>query len=214
MEGNSSSSYHFVSHWRVVGTVEQVADVLENPTGLPRWWPSVYLAVEELAPGDDRVGKVVRAVTKGWLPYTFSWQFRITESRYPFGFTLEAVGDFLGAGIWTFEQAGAWVNVTYDWEVEVAKPLLRILSPILRPVFAANHRWAMRRGEESLVIELARRRAASTAERVSLPAPPPPTTTSPVPLLVVGLAILAGTLGISRMFVRAGRRRRRRRFFG
>ena len=205
--------YHFVTQWRVVGTVGEVADILENPMELPRWWPSVYLEVEELAPGDERgVGRVARLATKGWLPYTLAWQFRITESRHPFGFTLEAVGDFVGRGVWTFEQAGAWVNVTYDWEVEVTKPLLRILSPILRPVFAANHRWSMRRGEESLVIELARRRAATAAERASLPAPPPPTTTSPVPLLVVGLAVLVGAVGLSRIFSRAARRCRRRFF--
>ncbi len=212
MNLTGSSSYHFVSHWRVVGTVQEVASILENPRELPRWWPSVYLKVEELSPGDERgVGRVVQVLTKGWLPYTLSWQFRVTESHHPFGFTLEAAGDFVGRGVWTFEQEGAWVNVTYDWEIEVTKNLLQVLSPILRPAFAANHRWAMRRGEESLEIELARRRAGTAAERASLPAAPPPTTTSPVPLLVVGFALLAGTLGIFRMFARA--RRRRRRFF-
>jgi hypothetical protein len=30
---------------------------------------------------------------------------------------------------------------------------------ILKPIFAANHRWAMARGEESLTRELLRRRS-------------------------------------------------------
>jgi hypothetical protein len=52
---------------------------------------------------------------------------------------------------------------------------LRRLTWLLRPVFAANHRWAMARGEESLRLELRRCRAGSEAERRRVP-PPPPTT--------------------------------------
>jgi len=46
---------------------------------------------------------------------------------------------------------------------------------LLRPVFAANHRCAMARGEQSLGLELRRRRAGTEAERRRVP-PPPPTT--------------------------------------
>ena len=65
--------------------------------------------------------------------------------------------------------------ITYDWRVSASKPLLRWLTWLLRPVFAANHRWAMARGEESLRLELRRRRATSEMERRRMP-PPPPTT--------------------------------------
>jgi hypothetical protein len=44
----------------------------------------------------------------------------------------------------------------------------------LRPIFAANHRWAMARGEESLRLELARRHAKSDEERARIPVPPQP----------------------------------------
>jgi hypothetical protein len=52
------------------------------------------------------VVKLVDLYTKGWLPYTLRWQFRVTESRSPYGFTIEALGDFVGRGIWTFAQDG------------------------------------------------------------------------------------------------------------
>jgi hypothetical protein len=42
--------------------------------------------------------------------------------------------------------------------VRADKPILRYGSFILKPIFAANHRWAMARGEESLARELLRRR--------------------------------------------------------
>lgn len=154
--------YHFVTHWRVPGTVEEVAEILADAPELPRWWPAVYLDVRETKPGDkDGIGKEVSLHTTGWLPYTLRWQFRVTESNYPHGFAIEAWGDFVGRGEWTLRQDGDQVHVTYDWRIRAEKPLLRRLSFLLRPVFAANHRWAMARGEESLRLELARRALSS-----------------------------------------------------
>ena len=174
-----SADYDFRTMWRVAGTPEEVGEVLGDATGFPRWWPSVYLDVKVLEPGDERgVGKVVSLYTKGWLPYTLRWQFRVTESRYPYGYTLEAWGDFEGRGVWTLEQAGPIVNITYDWRITANKPLLRSLSSLsslLRPIFSANHHWAMGRGEESLKLELARRRAATPENAAHIPPPPGPT---------------------------------------
>jgi hypothetical protein len=156
-----SNEYRFLTRWRVQGTVEQVYDTLSRPADMVRWWRSVYLAVQELETADpNKIGKVVSLHTRGWLPYTLRWQFRVTETNYPHGFALEAWGDFVGSGWWHFEQDGSWVNVMYDWRIRADKPLLRHLSFLLKPVFSMNHRWAMARGEKSLRAELARRRAA------------------------------------------------------
>jgi hypothetical protein len=66
--------------------------------------------------------------------------------------------------------------VTYDWRIVAEKGLLRRLSFVMRPLFGANHRWAMARGEESLRLELARRHAGDDpVARASVPPPPPPT---------------------------------------
>ena len=168
------NDYAFLTRWRMHGTVAEVDEVLADAASLPRWWPSVYLDVQILRPGDARgVGKTAGLLTQGWLPYRLRWSFVTTERR-PDGFTLEADGDFEGRGIWTFVQSGDAVDVTYDWRIRARKPLLRSMSWLLRPVFAANHRWAMARGEESLALELRRRRARTDAERAAIPAPPGP----------------------------------------
>ena len=194
----ATNEYHFFTYWRVQGTVEEVAQILGDAEGLTRWWPSVYLNVRELKPGDERgVGREVDLWTKGWLPYTLRWQFRVTEVR-PDGFTLEARGDFAGRGIWTITQDGPWVDITYDWKIRADKPLLRRLSFLLKPIFSANHRWAMSRGEESLKLELARRRARSPEELARIPPPPPPTRFSVGPLAAL---TAAGTA----MYLRARR---------
>ena len=156
----ASNDYHFITHWRIQGSIEEIAEILGDAPDLVRWWPSVYLRVDELEPGDPKtgVGKVVDLYTKGWLPYTLRWKFRVTESNAPHGFALEAWGDFDGRGIWTLEQDGKWANITYDWKIRADKPLLRALSFLLKPIFSANHHWAMNQGEESLKRELARRK--------------------------------------------------------
>ena len=106
---------------------------------------------------------------------TGTWTLRITEPITDAGFALTATGDLNGTGRWTFEQDGPEVVITYDWRVSADKPLLRRLTWLLRPVFAANHRWAMDRGEESLRLELRRRRATTDARRDRVPPPPPAT---------------------------------------
>ncbi len=80
------------------------------------------------------------------------------------------------------------MTITYDWKIRANKPLLRSLSVVLKPIFAANHRWAMARGEESLRLELARRHATTLEERARIPLPPPPTTTSPALVLLSTVA--------------------------
>ena len=193
----ASNDYHFITRWRVRSTVKEVTDILGDAADLVRWWPSVYLDVQVLEAGDERgLGRVVSLYTKGWLPYTLRWQFRVTDVR-PDGYTLTAWGDFNGRGIWTFEQDGPWVNAIYDWKIMAEKPLLRYFSFLMKPIFAANHRWAMAKGEESLQLELARRHAATSAERERVPAPPQPTPSSSLPLLLGATAAVAivGSLG-------------------
>jgi hypothetical protein len=195
-------SYHFVTDWRVEGTLGEVSELLFDGPGFARWWPSVYLEVDRIAEGDQRgVGSEVAIHTKGFLPYHLRWTARIVEADLPHAYTLEAVGDFVGRGTWTFRQDGAFVDATYDWEIGVANPLLRRLSFIARPAFGWNHRWAMARGLESLELELARRHAATDAQRDAVPAPPGPTPD-------IDRRTLVGVTAVLALFVLLGWRRR------
>jgi cytochrome P450 len=171
----TAGDYHFVSHWRVRGTVDEVTDVFSDPRELPRWWPAVYLEANVLDPGDENeLGYTCEYHSKGFLPYTIRWRSTTTEVRRPYGFTITADGDFIGRGDWRFTQDGDWVDMVYDWRVSVGKPLLRYGAFALRPLYEMNHRWAMRTGEQSLQLELDRRRAATAEARTTIAAPPGP----------------------------------------
>src|SRR2546422_8998676 len=170
-----TADYHFVDRWRVEGDLQEVADIIEGALALPRWWGSVYFEVKELEPGGEHgVGKLISLQAGGWLPYTLRINFRTIESRYPFGFSMDATGDLEGRGIWTFEADGSFVNVTYDWTIRANKPLIEKFSFVLKPIFRSNHNWTMRRGEESLKLELRRRHALLPEELARIPPPPRP----------------------------------------
>ena len=151
-----------------MAATEEVYDILSQPVDYPRGWPSVYLAVRELTPSR------VRLHTKGWLPYTLTWEAVTVEKRPPNLLAIRALGDFEGRGIWSILQDGEFTDITFDWKLTADKPLLRYLSFALRPAFEANHRWAMEQGLRSLELELARGRARTVEEMNSIaPAPAP-----------------------------------------
>lgn len=187
--------YRFETRWRVSAPREEVFAVLTNSKNLTRWWPSVYRRVDQISPprGNDGVGKRIHVRTQGWLPYRLSWGLNVVEYVPPSRLAFEASGDFVGTGVWTFQEDGASTVVDYVWDVRADKTLLRYLSPLLKPVFSLNHRWAMERGLESLEIELERRRGKVV--------PPPP---GPVSAMwsgsILGGVLLAIVLVLMRLF--------------
>lgn len=168
------NEYTFVTRWTVSGTCAEVYDILYDGLSLPRWWPSVYLEVTRATPEErgNGPGAALDLFTKGWLPYTLRWRSTVTSVNLPHGFSLAASGDLTGTGTWTFTQRGEFVDIQFDWRVRADKLLLRAFSWIFKPIFSANHDWAMARGEESLKLELQRRRAPDEATRVAIPPPP------------------------------------------
>lgn len=162
-----ANEYRFITRWRLPGSAEQISELLDDTATLLRIWPSLYSRATVLEPGDDRgVGKVLRVETRGHLPYTLRWSFKVVGSRHPYGYTVDAWGDMVGTGVWTIRPDspdGGESRVTYDWRVRTDKPLLKWLSPILKPLFKSNHDRVMADGERGLRAELLRRREARTA---------------------------------------------------
>jgi hypothetical protein len=161
------AEYRFEDRWRVRGTLAEVLEVMGDATDLPRWWSSVYLEARELDAGDPArggVGKRVALRARGRLPYSLRFELAVTESRHPYGISFTTSGDFDGEGHWHLRDEGDAVDLRFIWKVRVEKPVVRVLSPLLRPIFAWNHRWTMREGEASLNRELELRRRGLAAE--------------------------------------------------
>ncbi len=171
----SSNHYRFITRWRVHASAEEVYSILSQPLEYPRWWPSVYLTVQESRQGDaSGKGREFHLHTKGWLPYTLQWDAKTVDTREPFHIVISASGDFVGRGIWSIVPDGEFVDVSLDWKLSAEKPLLKFLSFLLKPAFEANHRWAMEQGRKDLELELARGRARTVEEMNSIAAPAGP----------------------------------------
>src|SRR5437868_11322671 len=133
----ASNDYAFLTRWHVDAPPGDVYRVIEDVPAYPRGWPEVWLAVTELEPGGaNKVGARYALHTRGRLPYTLRWESRTTEKVFPNRIALDAAGDFVGRGVWTFDPApGGGTDVTYDWRLRAEKPLLRRLSVLLKPAF-------------------------------------------------------------------------------
>ena len=148
------------TRWSVEATIEEVTAILADVEAMPRWWPQVYLEARLLTLGGaDGIGRRYAVLTRGWLPYTLRWEFELVELRKPHGWTIAATGDLTGRGVWRLSQNVPVADLAFDWTVDVHKRGLKPLVWLLRPVFAANHRWAMARGLEGLRQEISRWRS-------------------------------------------------------
>jgi hypothetical protein len=105
-------------------------------------------------------GVTTRQHFKGRLPYTLKTSSKIVVFDPPSHFQVDVVGDLTGTGKWTIapDDRGK-VHVRFDWIVHADRPLLRYLTPILRPIFRWNHNWSVARAREGLE-PYARSRAA------------------------------------------------------
>ena len=116
-----------------------------RPAPIPQWWKPVYIDVE--ATGDPEVGKESRQHFKGRLPYHLHTRSRITRLEAPHAIEADVDGDLRGHGAWTLTEIPGGTHVRFDWQVFADKPLLRLLTPILRPAFRWNHAWAIARAQ-------------------------------------------------------------------
>jgi uncharacterized protein YndB with AHSA1/START domain len=153
--------YVFVDEWDVDAPQEAVFDTVADARTYPEWWRPVYFSVS--ASGPPEVGQTSEHHFHGRLPYTLRMHAEMAELDRPNRFEVRVDGDLRGKGIWTFTPRDGKTHVRWDWIVFADKPLLRVLTPVLRPLFRWNHRWAVARARDALE-PYARFRAALAAQ--------------------------------------------------
>src|SRR5262249_21235038 len=120
------------------------------------------------------VGRVAGVFSRGWLPYVLRTRTETLEKEFPHRLRFRTQGDLCGDSSWTFRADGPFVDVVAELTFRAERPPIKYLSFALKPLFAWNHYWSMDRGEESLRLEVARRRARTEEERRLIPPPPGP----------------------------------------
>jgi uncharacterized protein YndB with AHSA1/START domain len=155
----TAQQFSLATDWRLAAPLDRVWAVLAAPEEWPSWWRAVE-RVDLLEPGDAAgVGALRRMTWKTALPYRLSFDMRATRIEPMRLIEGRASGELDGVGCWTLSPDGAGTLVHYDWTIEVAKPWMRLMAPLLRPVFAWNHAVVMGWGE----VDIARRLASKDA---------------------------------------------------
>ena len=140
--------YDFLDEWDVDAPIEAVFDALADARSYPAWWRPVYLEVEADGPPEAR--QTSRHLFKGRLPYRLRATSTIVGLDRPYELVTDVRGDLSGRGRWSLTREGERTHVRFDWRVSADRPLLRVLTPLLRPLFRWNHAWAVARAVEGL----------------------------------------------------------------
>jgi hypothetical protein len=93
---------------------------------------------------------VSRQCFKGRLPYRLRTTSTLVRFEPPREFEVRVEGDLAGRGVWTRTPTTRGTHIRFDWRVDAERPLLRVLTPVLKPVFRWNHHWAIQRAKEGL----------------------------------------------------------------
>jgi uncharacterized protein YndB with AHSA1/START domain len=147
----ATNQYYFLDKWFIAYPLEKVWPHIVHAEAYPHWWGEVYTHVvplNNLPP--DQVGAKADVLAHGRLPYRIHFITEITRVEPPHHLGLKAEGDLTGTGLWTLQEMEKGTAVSFEWVVQADKTILKLFSPILKPLFEWNHRWTMQKGEAAL----------------------------------------------------------------
>ncbi len=152
-------SFEIDSFWQLDASFGELDFVLENPLSIADWWASVFMRVEILG-GDyySQDGLQCKLWTKGFLPHTFSFTANVFHNKSDEQVVVKTTGDFGGLGTISRYKQSENSIVHINWRTRVDSHWLYWLMMVVKPIFVANHKWAMRKGRLGLIAEIERRR--------------------------------------------------------
>ena len=142
--------YAFRSDWSVDATPNTIYRALERFESYSEWWPEVR-SIRLV--GAESCQVTCRSV----LPYDLTFVLRPSR-RDPGSGVLEAAmtGDLEGFSRWTISGGPSRSGLVFEEEVTVNKRLLRVLAPVARNLFRANHSVMMKHAQVGLATYLTR----------------------------------------------------------
>ena len=159
-------AYEYHSHWVLRAPIETVWVALTEVETWPQWWPYVR-QVRTLRRGDaSGLGALRRIDWASRLPYGFTLDVECTEVRRLQLLRGRARGDLEGEGVWTLAALDAnSTAVRYTWRLALNRPWMKLVAPMMAPLFRWNHEGVMRGGESGLARHLSGGPATLLAQR-------------------------------------------------
>lgn len=146
--------YSFTTYWYIDAPIEAVWAVIYDAKSWPRWWKNVK-KVTVIKEGDKNgIGAEQHHEWGTALPYRLVFDVRTTKIERPHLLLADSLGQLVGTGRWSLKEEKGVTVVRYDWDVRTTKKWMNVLAPLLKPVFAWNHKTVMNEGGKSLAAVL------------------------------------------------------------
>lgn len=150
--------YRFVTDLEVRASVDDVFLLLVEPEAWLDAWPDVVQVTRTRTGDADGRGRTFEATVRAPLGHHLSARIATVAVDRPTRLEMTSHGDLEGRGLWDLAQRGAVTAVRFDWDVRATPTWLRMLTPVLRPLFERSHhvvvRHAARAAADSLDAEL------------------------------------------------------------
>jgi len=153
-----TGEFEYVSHWQLAAPVDAVWRALIETEHWPSWWRYVK-RVESLRRGDaDGLGAVDRITWTSRLPYGFTFDVEVVESRRHERLRGVARGQLEGVGSWELtDDASGTTSLRYTWQLALNTRWMRLTAPLMAPVFRWNHEGVMHAGAQGVARHLGAR---------------------------------------------------------
>lgn len=161
--------YRFITTWKFEAPIAKVWQAIGYLETYPVWFPYIT----EVSPVDEVSaatvgGAVHRVKVKTKLPYSLAFELRTVRREPPHLIEAESRGEVEGMGRWELFDDGGLTTVVFSWNVRSTKRWMNLTAPLLRRVFAWNHKKVMDAGGEQLAKHLGARLAVNDSYEETL----------------------------------------------
>jgi uncharacterized protein len=149
-----SAKFHLVSVWEIESPLPPVWGAMFAFEDWPSWWKGV-LDVKVLQRGDaHRVGFQTEQTFESVLPYKLKFKTTVERVEPMSLIQVKSEGDLEGTGLMQFAVRNGRTTFQLNWDISPTSLWMRLLTPILRPVFTWNHGVLMEQGSQGLAQKL------------------------------------------------------------
>lgn len=146
--------YSFVTRWQLKAPLQDVWDAIYNSMQWPQWWRGVESVVEIEKNDEGGINGIRKYTWKSVLPYTLTFNMKLTEKEPLKRLRGIAFGELEGDGEWLFKEENGIVYIQYNWNVVTTKKWMNSLAFLLKPFFTLSHNTVMHWGGKCLAKKL------------------------------------------------------------
>lgn len=142
--------YSFTTYWYIDAPIEEVWQAIFDSKTWPTWWKNVKKVVVVKEGDKNGIGGIQHHEWSTALPYRLVFDIEPIKVERPHLLLANSIGQLVGTGRWELKKEGSITVVRYDWDVQTTKKWMNLLAPVLRPLFAWNHKVVMTEGGKAM----------------------------------------------------------------